>query len=80
MFSQAPNGYWQFTSVFARLCYLNDFLRQSGLQPLEMFPVRDEQLEHVTGHLSHCFIPKLDKTKAKDDNWPTRESIRLLSP
>lgn len=58
--------------------YLNDFLRQSGLQPLEMFPVRDEQLIHVTGCLSHCFVPKLDKQtnkqedKTRRDQWQDR--------
>ena len=50
------------------MCYLNDFLGQSGLQPLEMFPVRDEQLKHVTGYLSHRFVPKLDKQTNKEDN------------
>lgn len=49
--------------------YLNYFLRQSGIQPLEMFPVRDEQLKHVTGYLSYCFVPELDKqTRRQDKN------------
>ncbi|TNN83101.1 hypothetical protein EYF80_006708 [Liparis tanakae] len=46
--------------------------RQSGLQPLEMFPVGDEQLKHVTGHLSHRFVPKLDQqAKKKEDRITT---------
>lgn len=41
--------------------YLNNLLGESGLQPLEMLPVADEQLKDVTGDLSHRFVPKLDK-------------------
>lgn len=41
--------------------YLNNFLWKSLIQPLQMFPVTDEQLEHVTGNMSHCFVTKLDK-------------------
>lgn len=55
-------------TVFVLFCasYLDDFLRQSGLQPLQMLPVRDEQLKHVTGHLSHSFVPKLYTQKGQD--------------
>lgn len=43
------------------MSYLNDFLGQSVVEPAELLPVGDEQLEHVAGRLSHCFVLKLDK-------------------
>lgn len=52
------------------VCHLNDFLWQTGLQPLQMFPVGNEELEYVTGCMSHCFVPKLDEqtnNRAKQD-------------
>lgn len=81
MFSQAPNGYWQSNRLCVCACYLDDFLRQSGLQPLEMFPVRNEQLKHVTGYLSHRFVPKLDKqtNKQEDNNGSMMQRLRSVN-
>lgn len=50
--------------IHAHICYLNDFLRESGLQPLQMFPVTDQQVKHVTGNLSHGLVPKLQKGRS----------------
>lgn len=43
------------------MSYLDDFLGQSWVEPVELLPVGDEQLEHVAGRLSHGFVLKLDK-------------------
>lgn len=51
-------------NIRAGVCYLDDFLRESGVQPLELFPVGDEQLKHVAGCLGHSFVTKLDEKRA----------------
>lgn len=61
------------------MSYLNDFLRQSGVEPAELFPVGDEQLKHITGCLSHCFVLKLDKqTRGQDKNQSMIQRILLF--
>lgn len=47
-------------------CYLNDFLGHRWVEPLESFPVSDEQLKHIAGCLGHHFVPKLNKQTNKD--------------
>lgn len=48
-------------SVQFCISYLNNFLRERALQLLQMFPVTDQQVKHVTCNLSHCLVPKLQK-------------------
>ena len=47
------------SSVCVCVSYLDDLFGQSGLQPLEMFPVGNQELKHVTRNLGHCLVPKL---------------------
>lgn len=49
--------------------YLDDFLGQTGVEPLEPLPVGDEQLKHIAGCLSHCFVPKLDGQTRRQEPW-----------
>lgn len=58
--------FWQWY-LCSHVCYLNDFLGQTGVEPLESLPVGDEQLKHVAGCLSHCFVPKLDRQTRRQE-------------
>ena len=61
--------------VCARVCvsYLNDLFWKTGLQPLEVFPVGNQELKHVTRNLGHCLVPKLCTQRRGGDGHSTRQ-------